>query len=71
MSRVMGVGVGVDGGKECFCFGDGCVCGGTNMRKCELVDVVEGFVRVAFRCVRNRLLYSIRFLDPRLVITSY
>ena len=63
--------MGVDGGKECFCFGDGCVCGGANMRKCELVDVVEGLVRVSLRCARNRLLYSIRFLDPQLVITTY
>ena len=52
--------MGVDGGKEWFCFGDGCVCVGADMRKYELVDVVEGFVRVALRCVRNRLLVSIR-----------
>ena len=65
------MGVGVDGGKDCFCFGDGCVCGGTNMCKCELVDVVEGFVRVAFRCVRNRLLYSIRLFDLQFLITAY
>ena len=29
----MGVGVGVDGGKEWFCFGDGCKCVSANMRK--------------------------------------
>ena len=41
------------------------------MCKCELVDVVEGLVRVAFRCVRNRFLDSIRLCDPRFFITLY
>ena len=55
------VDVGVVGAKELFCFGDRCVCGGTNMRKFELFDVVEGFVWVGYWCVRNRLLYYTRF----------
>ena len=55
------MGVGVDGGKEWFCFGDGCVCVSGNMRKYVLVDVVEGFVWVGLWCVRNRLLYYARF----------
>ena len=40
-----GLGLGVDRGKEWFCFGDGCVCIGTDMRKYKSVDAVEGFVR--------------------------
>ena len=29
----VGVGASVDGGKEWFCFGDGCKCVSANMRK--------------------------------------